>query len=81
MVRVSIERTVVRFHLRRSETWAISFTPLCPFLSEETLEAVGPNSCISSRLGCLEYNYLRLETTTGKHSVSKVCKIRMSHMQ
>ena len=28
-------------------------------LSEETLKAVGPNSCVSSRLGCLEYNYLR----------------------
>ena len=41
---------------------AISFTPLCPCLSEETLKAVGPNSCVSSRLGCLEYNYLRLET-------------------
>ena len=35
--------------------------PLCPCLSEETLKAVGPNSCVSSRLGCLEYNYLRLE--------------------
>ena len=58
---LSIERTVVRFHLRRFETWAISFTPFCPCLSEETLKAVGPNSCVSSRLGCLEYNYLRLE--------------------
>ena len=54
-------RTVVRFHLRRFEAWAISFTPLCPCVSEETLKAVGPNSCVSSRLGCLEYNYLRLE--------------------
>ena len=54
---------MVRFHLRRFEAWAISFTPLCPCLSEETLKAVGPNSCVSSRLGCLEYNYLRLETT------------------
>ena len=52
---------MVRFHLRRFEAWAISFTPLCPCLSEETLKAVGPNSCVSSRLGCLEYNYLRLE--------------------
>ena len=52
---------MVRFHLRRFEAWAISFTPHCPCLSEETLKAVGPNSCISSRLGCLEYNYLRLE--------------------
>ena len=52
---------MVRFHLRRFEAWAISFTPLCPRLSEETLKAVGPNSCVSSRLGCLEYNYLRLE--------------------
>ena len=50
-----------RFHLCRFETWTISFTPLCPCLSEETLKAVGPNSCVSSRLGCLEYNYLRLE--------------------
>ena len=57
-------RTVVRFHLRRFEAWAISFTPLCPCLSEETLKAVGPNSCVSSRLGCLEYNYLRLEIHT-----------------
>ena len=53
---------MVRFHLRRFEAWAISFTPLCPCLSEETPKAVGPNSCVSSRLGCLEYNYLRLET-------------------
>ena len=45
-------------------SWAISFTPLCSCLSEETLKAVGPNSCVSSRLGCLEYNYLRLETNT-----------------
>ena len=52
---------MVRFHLRRFEAWAISFTPLCPCLSEETLKAVGPNSCVSSILGCLEYNYLRLE--------------------
>ena len=27
--------------------------------TKETLKAVGPNSCVSSRLGCLEYNYLR----------------------
>ena len=26
------------------------------------LKAVGQNSCVSSRLGCLEYNYLTLET-------------------
>ena len=52
---------MVQFHLCRFEAWAISFTPLCPCLSEETLKAVGPNSCVSSRLGCLEYNYLRLE--------------------
>ena len=39
----------------------ISFTPLCPCLSEETLKPVGPNSCVSSGLGCLEYNYLKLE--------------------
>ena len=52
---------MVRFHLRRFEAWAISSTPLCPCLWEETLKAVGPNSCVSSRLGCLEYNYLRLE--------------------
>ena len=49
---------------RRFEAWAISFTPLCLCLSEETLKAVGPNSCVSSRLGCLEYNYLRLEAYT-----------------
>ena len=36
--------------------------PLCLCLSEETLKAVNPNSCISSRLGCLEYNNLILET-------------------
>ena len=54
---------MVQFHLRRFEAWAISFTPLCPCPSEEILKAVGPNSCISSRLGCLEYNYLRLERT------------------
>ena len=52
---------MVRFHLRCFQAWAISFTPLCLCLSEETLKAVGPNSCVSSRLGCLEYNYLRLE--------------------
>ena len=55
---------MVRFHLRHFKAWAISFTPLCPCLLEETLKAVGPNSCVSSRLGCLEYNYLRLETNT-----------------
>ena len=52
---------VVQFHLCHFEAWEISFTPLCPCLSEETLKSVGPNSCVSSRLGCLEYNYLRLE--------------------
>ena len=31
-------------------------------VSEETLKAVGPNSCVSSILGCLEYNYLRLKS-------------------
>ena len=34
-------------------------------LSEEALKAVGPNSCVSSILGCLEYNYLRLEMLPG----------------
>ena len=50
-------------------TSAVSFTPLCPCLSEETLKAVGPNSCVSSRLGCLEYNYLRLE----RHIMCREC--------
>ena len=61
--------TVVRFHLRRFEAWAISFTTLCPCLSEETLKAVGPNSCVSSILGCLEYNYLRLERPGSDHMI------------
>ena len=79
---------MVRFHLRRFEAWAISFTPLCPCLSEETLKAVGPNSCVSSRLGCLEYNYLRLERlthpqwqpaqgTTGDHRIRADAEICM----
>ena len=38
MVNLPIERTVVRFHLRRFEAGAISFTPLCPCLSEERLK-------------------------------------------
>ena len=29
------------------ETWAISFTPLCPCLSEETQKAVGPFYLVS----------------------------------
>ena len=29
------------------ETWAISFTPLCPCLSEETLKCVGPFYLVS----------------------------------
>ena len=33
---------MVRFHLHRLEAWAISFTPLCLCLSEETVKAVGP---------------------------------------
>ena len=52
---------LVRFHLRHFEAWAILFTPLCLCLSEETLKADGPNSCVSSRLGCLGNNYLSLE--------------------
>ena len=31
----------------RFKTWAISFTPLCPCLSEETLKAVGPFYLVS----------------------------------
>ena len=61
-------RTVVRFHLRHFEAWLISFTPLCLCLSEETLNAVGPNSCVS--LGCLEYNYLRLRENGTGHSAA-----------
>ena len=38
------------------------------------LKAVGPNSCVSSRLGCLEYNYLRLEYC-GPHMCDFVKKI------
>ena len=31
----------------RFKTWAISFTPLCPCLLEETLEAIGPFYLVS----------------------------------
>ena len=54
---------MVRFHLRRFEAWAISFTPLCPCISEETLKTVGPNSCVSSRLAVWSIYYLRLEVS------------------
>ena len=40
-------RTLVRFHLRRFEAWAISFTPLCLCLSEETVTVVGPFYLVS----------------------------------
>ena len=67
---------MVRFHLHHFKAWTISFTPLCPCLSEETLKAVGPNSCVSSRLGCLEYNFLRLET----YRVQKNKEIKKIHI-
>ena len=39
---------MVRFHLRRFEAWIISFTPLCPCLSEETVKAVGSFYLVST---------------------------------
>ena len=45
--RAFVERTEVQNHLSRFEAWAISFTPLCLCLSEETLKAVGPFYLVS----------------------------------
>ena len=45
--RVFGRRDGVRNLLRRFEAWAISFTPLCLCLSEETVKAVGPSYLVS----------------------------------
>ena len=42
MVEPSVEGTRVQDHLCHFEAWAISVTPLCPCLWEETVKAVGP---------------------------------------
>ena len=44
-----------------SKLGQISLISFCLCLSGETLKAVGPNACVSPTLGCLEYNYFRLE--------------------
>ena len=40
-------RDQVRNHFKCFEAWAISFTPLCLCLSEETVKAVGPFDLVS----------------------------------
>ena len=44
-----VEGTGVRSHLRQFKDWAISFTPLCLCLSEETVTPVGPFYLVSAR--------------------------------
>ena len=45
--RLSIEWTVVRFHLRRFAAWVISFSPHRLCLSEEILRVIGPFYLVS----------------------------------
>ena len=68
MLRSDLKEKGVKLRLGKDSTSAVSKlgqfrSPHFACLSEETLKAVGRNSCVSSRLGCLDYNYLRLIAT------------------